>query len=311
MRPRLGAVHVRCAGATDPGPHREHNEDAFFFEEAGGAAIAVVADGMGGMSSGRAAADLVIDTCARAFRERDRPPLDEIAEAWWIGEHGSGALAYASLPDSARGELCERAASVLATGTVETQGDLAVLEAERRLVLEVPLRALRLANRVVYERSESDPRWRGFGAAVVGVLFADGQASIAHVGDSRVYLVRGPGEDPAIEALTTDHSLVNEYRRLQLDITEEEIADLPRNVITRAIGMKDTVEIDTRIISIQPGDAFVLCSDGLWSVFTDEEIARAVRGRGAAAAGDLVARGAQPSPAPSRDNLTAVVVEIL
>ncbi|MDB4976568.1 MAG: serine/threonine phosphatase PrpC, regulation of stationary phase, partial [Myxococcaceae bacterium] len=91
---------------------------------------------------------------------------------------------------------------------------------------------------------------------------------VAHVGDSRCYLVR----EGQIHQLTRDHSLLNDYLLVMPDMTKEQQAELPKNVITRALGMQDTVTVDLVPAQPQVGDRYVLCSDGLSGMLTDEEI---------------------------------------
>src|SRR5262249_55600106 len=162
--------------------------DAFGFVEDGAAALAVVADGMGsGGLSGRNAADLTVDTCTRIFQQRASWIMDDLAELWWIAEHGAGeSSSYATLPMEDRSQLRERAATVLERRVPDCMGDIALLEGERCLLLAIPRRGLELANVDVFRRSERDPsRWRGHGAAAACAIFAGGQASIAHAGDCR------------------------------------------------------------------------------------------------------------------------------
>jgi len=92
------------------------------------------------------------------------------------------------------------------------------------------------------------------------------------VGDSRVYRIR----DRNIEQLTEDHSLLNDYKKMK-HLTPEEIANFPhKNVIVRALGMKDTVKVDTRFEAPRAGDAMVLCSDGLCGPVSDERVLEVV-----------------------------------
>jgi protein phosphatase len=106
------------------------------------------------------------------------------------------------------------------------------------------------------------------GTTIVSILVIDEGVLIAHVGDSRVYRVR----EGKMEQLTDDHSLLNDYIKMKR-LTEEEIANFPhKNVIVRALGMKETVKVDTRLDAPHTGDLYVLCSDGLCGPVTDEEI---------------------------------------
>jgi len=129
---------------------------------------------------------------------------------------------------------------------------------------------IRLANRLVFERSITNQDLRGMGTTVVGATFSkDGRRlAIAHVGDSRAYRVR----DEKIEQLTRDHSLVSEILAAMPDLPEEQRAELPKNVVTRALGVQDSVNVDVGSFEVAEGDVYVLCSDGLSGMLTDEEI---------------------------------------
>jgi serine/threonine protein phosphatase PrpC len=328
---RVSAVRVEGTGASHEGPIREVNEDAFAFVEDRGAALAVVADGMGREGSGRSAADIVTETCTAMFRVREKATLDELAEVWWKGEHvapersaeeDSGAepakqrvRPYHALPIGDRASLRERVELVLARRVPESMGDLAVLDAEAQAILGIPRLALTRVNSALHRRAESNPRWRGYGATAACVIFAAGQASIAHVGECRVSVLR-VGSD-RLEPLTTEHTLLNDYRRLRPDLTPEEIAELPEDVVTRALGMGDAVEIDTHVVPTMAGDVFVVSSDGFWKIFSEHEVARTIRERGIGAAPYLVARGARDDRRGLDmrdrygDNLTAVVVHVV
>jgi len=127
---------------------------------------------------------------------------------------------------------------------------------------------IKLANLRIHEHQHKEPKLRGMGTTFVAVLVIDDGVLIAHVGDSRVYRLR----QNKLEQLTEDHSLLNDYIKMKR-LTEEEIANFPhKNVIVRALGMKETVKVDTRLDVPQPGDTYILCSDGLSGPVTDEEI---------------------------------------
>lgn len=314
--PPIVPVRVRGAGATSEGPQRNRNEDAFAFFEDETSAIAVVADGMGHARSGDHAAAKIVDACAAIFRGRSATVLDELAETWWVGEHGAGAPGarvrpFSTLPIAERVELRSRVRSLLEHRVPEAMGDIAVLEAERESLLAVPMRVLQRANADVHRLVERDPSWAGVGAAGACVLFAAGCASIAHAGDCRVSRVRGA----SIEALTAEHTLRNELEKLPAgqrpDLTPEEIEQLPSNVITRVIGMDEKVQLDTRTVPVERGDLFVLATDGFWRAISEMELLTTVRARRTGAAAYLVERGSRHWPDHPGDNLTAVVVEIL
>jgi protein phosphatase len=123
-------------------------------------------------------------------------------------------------------------------------------------------------NRRICESVVSRGEWRGMGTTIVALVAAGDRALIGHVGDSRAYLLR----DGRLHRLTNDHSWVSEQVRLGL-LTDEEAHKHPmRNIITRALGNREELEIDVTEESFQDGDVFLLCSDGLSSMLSDEEI---------------------------------------
>ncbi len=134
---------------------------------------------------------------------------------------------------------------------------------ENRLVT-----AVKLANLRIFESAQRDPRQRGMGTTLVSIFTVEDGVYVAHVGDSRVYRVR----EGVLEMLTEDHSLLNDYIKMK-KLTEEEIANFPhKNVIVRALGMKDAVKVDTRFEASRVGDTYLLCSDGLSGPVTDDQI---------------------------------------
>ena len=134
---------------------------------------------------------------------------------------------------------------------------------ENRFIMSV-----KLANLRIFEASQREARYRGMGTTIAGVNFIDGDALIAHVGDSRVYRVR----NKQMTQLTEDHSLLNDYIKAK-KLTPDEIANFPhKNVIVRALGMKETVLVDLSRHTLQAGDIYVSCSDGLSGMVTDEEL---------------------------------------
>src|SRR6476619_1241257 len=127
---------------------------------------------------------------------------------------------------------------------------------------------IKLANLRIYETSQRDSKKRGMGTTFVSICTANDGVYVAHVGDSRVYRFR----DGKIEALTEDHSLLNDYIKMKR-LTPEEIANFPhKNVIVRALGMKDTVKVDTRFEQPRASDVYLLCSDGLSGPLSDDDM---------------------------------------
>jgi protein phosphatase len=105
------------------------------------------------------------------------------------------------------------------------------------------------------------------GTTIVSTLIAGDKIYIGHVGDSRCYRLRSR----QIEQLTRDHSLLEDYKEAKPDMTEDEERNFPhKNVITRALGMRETVQVDIRAHQIVDGDYYLLCSDGLSGMVTDD-----------------------------------------
>jgi protein phosphatase len=126
------------------------------------------------------------------------------------------------------------------------------------------------ANDEIFSTAQARPEFEGMGTTLVALLVADGQAAVAHIGDSRVYRIR----DGSIEQLTNDHSLVGELQR-RGEISAEAAREHPhRHVLTRALGVRGEAEPDVAELKLEPGDTFVLCTDGLTIHVRDEEIAK-------------------------------------
>lgn len=169
------------------------------------------------------------------------------------------------------------------------------------------LTGVKLANVRIFERAASDARLKGMGTTIVAAYFPKGGAAllVGHVGDSRAYLWRRG----ALRQLTEDHSLLNDYRRGRV-LTPEEIEAFPhKNVIVRALGMKEGVEVDLLREELEDGDVLLLCSDGLSGMVSDDRIAELLR----ANAGDpkLAAQALvdEANEAGGADNVTCLLVQ--
>ncbi len=146
------------------------------------------------------------------------------------------------------------------------------------------------ANREIHELAQRDSSRAGMGTTLTAALLRDDEVALSHVGDSRAYVLRG-GE---LKRLTKDHSLVEELRR-QGRLTDEEAEEHPqRSIITRALGPEPSVNVDTMTFPAKSGDVFLLCSDGLTTMVSDEQIARhPERGEDAAQRGQQADRRGQ------------------
>ena len=178
-----------------------------------------------------------------------------------MGGHASGEVASKMAVDSLREFLAETAEDPEKTWPYKM--DRSKGYEENRLITGVKLSNLR-----IYETAQRDGSKRGMGTTYVSLYAAENGVYIAHVGDSRCYRWRAG----KLEQMTEDHSLLNDYIKMKR-LTEEEIANFPhKNVIVRALGMKDTVKVDTRYEVPEPGDTFLLCSDGLSGPVHDPEM---------------------------------------
>jgi serine/threonine protein phosphatase PrpC len=227
------------------------------------------------------------DTGRRRLRNEDaficEPPLFAVADG--MGGARAGEIA-AGL-----------AAAALEEAGSETRG----AEGVAALIVE--------ANRRIWERSLSDPNTAGMGTTVTAALVdaAAGTVAIGHVGDSRAYLLR----KGTIEQLTTDHSLVAELVDSGVLTPEEAERHPQRSAITRALGTEATVEVDGFTVVAEPGDVFLICSDGLSSMLTDEEMTAAIEGANGDPheAADALIRAANEHG--GEDNVTVVLFEMV
>jgi protein phosphatase len=169
---------------------------------------------------------------------------------------------------------------------------------ENRLITSI-----KLANLRIFEEAQGNIGKRGMGTTVVATFAVEGGVYLSHVGDSRIYRIR----DGKIEQLTEDHSLLNDYIKMKR-LSAEEIANFPhKNVIVRALGMKENVKVDTRFETPKAGDILLMCSDGLSGPVDDADMLAIVRSstdlKGAVRR--LIAR-ANENGGP--DNITAVLI---
>ncbi len=166
--------------------------------------------------------------------------------------------------------------------------------------------AMSMANERVHRMSAEDPELRGMGTTVVSLfLGTNGSGFVAHIGDSRAYCIRG-GQ---IEALTSDHSVVGQMVRQGLITTTQAAVHPRRNEILRSVGVEAAVEPELRAVSLQSGDRFLLCSDGLSGMLSDEEIAAVVRREDPARAVQTLVEAANTRG--GTDNITVQIVAIL
>lgn len=161
------------------------------------------------------------------------------------------------------GETASRTAVEVITQTVETG-----VKQKNWDPKDVLVKAIETANKTIFNIALRDAKLQGMGTTTTALLFKDDQVVIGHVGDSRCYFLR----PHALWQATRDHSLVQEKLRAGLITREEAKTDRMKNVITRSVGFESAVNVETYEMKTQPGDCFLLCSDGLSGLVEDTDI---------------------------------------
>lgn len=164
--------------------------------------------------------------------------------------------------------------------------------------------AVENANRQIFDTARKVPQCRGMGTTIVAALFSPSRVVLAHVGDSRIYRLR----EGQLEQVTNDHSLVQELIDKGLYSQEEAEANTPRNLVTRALGIEESVEVEMRELTTTPEDVFLLCSDGLTDMVSDVDIRTTLTRHGTQlqrAARELVDRA---NAGGGKDNVSVVLV---
>jgi protein phosphatase len=247
-------MELTYAARTDVGRRRAHNEDAFRVVE--GRGLVVVADGMGGFSSGDLAARLACDTIERLVELADDEPR------------------WPFPPDPLR----PMAENLLIT-------------------------AARCASRVIYDHTRHHPQTRGMAATVVLGLFdaASERVAIAHAGDATAWRLRAGQLSPLLRT----HRLVNEIPIVLTPELQETLADVPPNVVTRALGIAADVQVDCRTWRFDPGDRYLFCTDGVTDVIDASTIENVLSGNEGDLADPLIETVLE---AGAPDNATAAIV---
>jgi len=156
--------------------------------------------------------------------------------------------------------ICSEVKKALATNKTEVLNGSAV----EKLIAEQSVRA----NEAIYEAAQSQPRYSGMGTTLVVAFWHDNQVTVGHIGDSRLYRLRGE----TLELLTRDHSLLQEQIDSGMITKEQARYSQNKNLVTRAVGIDPEVEAEVHTYPVQAGDLFLLCSDGLNDMLPDEDI---------------------------------------
>lgn len=179
-----------------------------------------------------------------------------------MGGHASGEVASHMAVETVAAYM--KSTQDQSTVTWPFKLDQGVRYETNRLVVSI-----KHANQRIYETAQRDEEKHGMGTTIVAALFSDDRVLIAHVGDSRCYRLRRQ----QLLQLTEDHSLLNDYLRMKRLSGEEAGRFTQKNVIVRALGMKESVQVDTLVDIPQLHDIYLLCSDGLSGMVTDPQIA--------------------------------------
>lgn len=226
-----------------------------------------------------------------------RPELGLFLLADGAGGHNAGNVASALATTTVANVFETSAAALADRPEIDTFGLWTIA---RRLAT-----AIQRANAEVLEVAKRTAKYQGMGTTIVAAAFSpEGDiVHVAHVGDSRCYRLR----DGLLEALTVDHSLVTDVLETRPDIDDQLLGRMPRHVVTRALGMEDSVRVTLRTSRVLAGDLYLLCSDGLSDALGDGRIEEELGNRRApdkhvhALIAAALAAGAQ-------DNVAAVVV---
>ncbi|MFO0631776.1 MAG: protein phosphatase 2C domain-containing protein [Nannocystaceae bacterium] len=223
-------------------------------------------------------------------------------------------LPLAAVSDGMGGHACGEVASNIAVRTVDGYYQATAAETAPTWPFRMPqlhverdrmVAAIKLANNRIHETGLGDPSKKGMGCTLDAIYFTQGRCYIGHVGDSRVYRIRGGH----ISQLTEDHSLLNDYRRMR-EMNGEELENFGyKNVVVRALGLTPNVFVDIVVEEYARGDVYVLCSDGLSGMMPDAVIMQTVTRFESidTASNQLVALA---NEAGGVDNISAVIVRI-
>jgi serine/threonine protein phosphatase PrpC len=276
------AFHIDAAGRTDTGRRREHNEDAIALCEPPDQATAaqlgwlyLLADGAGGLAAGEVASRIAIETISSVYY--DQSASSELS-AQDVQAQGIVRYLHEPLPD---------------------------LEAATTHIR----RAFLAAHKHIVEQSMRIPAYSGMATTCVAAVVKDTHLLVAHIGDSRAYLLQPSAEGlPTLIRLTTDHSLVMELARIGVISPEHTRSSPYRNILLRLLGGIKNNNPCPDIVTcvVHAGDHLILCCDGLWSMLTEEQITLVVSRNTPRAACDELIRLA--NAAGGEDNISVVVL---
>lgn len=236
----------------------------------------------------------VTDTGRARRNNEDAVALDEAGRiavlADGMGGYNAGEVASQMASDRVRNELGARLRP-LGEAPAETELKSALLD------------AVESANRAVYDAAMNTAEYAGMGTTLVVAVYRADKLWLGHIGDSRAYRFR----NGHLEQLTRDHSLLQEQIDAGLITAEQAAYSMHKNLVTRAVGVDELVELEIHDYPVEPGDLLLMCSDGLSDMLSDEQIAQLLRSNDSLpAAGAMLVQAA--NAAGGRDNIAVVLV---
>ncbi len=212
------------------------------------------------------------------------------------------------LADGMGGYNAGEIASGMATTFIKSELGRWLAQAGRHANAREVRRAMEIcvdnANRSIFNAANSNPQYSGMGTTLVLGVFQDGRLMLGHIGDSRCYRLRGD----EFAQITKDHSLLQEQMDAGLITPEQAATSSNKNLVTRALGVEDAVLLEVNEHKVEPGDLFLMCSDGLSDMVDDEGIVRILGNEG-----PLEQKAAQLIDAANanggRDNISVLVAQ--
>ena len=306
-QPRCGSAQPGCrakgmkitealeiVSQTDPGLVRSHNEDSVACAPADG--LVVLADGMGGYNAGEVASGIAVSVVATeiSYRLQNASPIDRV---------NTGALAPSPHSDSTEGNGLITPAAVGGEAGAQLESEPVSGDELGVLLLRENIQK---ANAAIFHAAQSQPQYSGMGTTIVAGLFYDNRIAVAHVGDSRMYRLRGE----RLEVITRDHSLLQEQIDGGIISVEDARYSKNKNLVTRAVGIDPEVAVEIHVYDVEVGDIYLLCSDGLNDMLEDEDIQNmlhAMRSNLPLAAEQLVQMANDNG---GRDNVSVILVKV-
>jgi serine/threonine protein phosphatase PrpC len=216
-------------------------------------------------------------------------------------------VALAVLADGMGGYNAGEVASNMATSFIRTELGRWLREAQSHASDAEVRRAMDIcvdnANRAIFNAANSNPQYAGMGTTLVVAVFRENRLLVGHVGDSRAYRLRAG----RLQQITRDHSLLQEQIDAGLITPEQAAFSANKNLVTRAVGVEDTVLLETHQHDVQPGDTYLMCSDGLSDMLDDASIGQVLLAHDSLTAASQALIDAA-NDAGGKDNISVVLV---